>query len=440
MTFIAKIPAYLAKNKKNIVLLCAIIASVFIMYYAFNLISSKTMQAHSVDYSLSNNHSMNIIPGSKEGFQSVVSSTVAGTTTTSADTTTTAAPTPVRTLSTVELALCPTQPASNISAVRSLYSGATFKIETITPAKPNEVFICGPGNFVVELVGGASNALKLAVKNTSGNNLLQKFVKEELVNPTDANSKCIVFNAYDTALYIQYEHEHLSLRPLNIGNKPFVGQCFVSYVATPDEINAHALAIGISKVGLDGSELIDSGVTGDVNVPAAPGSGLTSSLTLQQETDAKYADALGGIMEKINLLSSQLQGDTVSSSVFGNKDAIKINVDLSGTGDKAGFANISGRSNFQDMAATGSGTATVSQLLDQYTGASALELGNIPGLAGTMSNNGNGLSEIKQALQNKFKGCPAIDRNQYYTERQLAQCSGCNPDAFLRGQLGGMPK
>lgn len=430
MTFIAKIPAYLAKNKQNIVLLCTIIASLFIMYYGFNFISSKSMKTHNVDYSLSNNHAMNIIPGSKEGFQTESSSTVADTTT--------ALTVPARTLSTVELALCPTQPTSNISAVRSLYSGATFKIETITPAKPNEVFICGPGNFVVELVGGASNALKLAVKNTSGNNLLQKFVKEELVNPTDANSKCVVFKAYDTALYIQYEHEHLSLRPLNIGNKPFVGQCFVSYVATLDEINAHALAIGISKVGLDGSELVDSGITGDVNVPAATGSGLSSSQALQQESDAKYADALGGIMEKLNLLSTQLQGDTVSSSVFGNKDAIKINVDLSGTGDKAGFANISGRSNFQDMAATGSGTATVSQLLDQYTGATNLELGNIPALSGTMTN--NGLSEIKQALQNKFKGCPAIDRNQYYTERQLAQCSGCNPDAFLRGQLGGMPK
>jgi hypothetical protein len=416
------------KYKKHILLLCLIIASVIIMYYAFNFISPKTGKMHNVDYSLSNNHAMNIIPGSKEGFQGVTSSTEANTSTT----------TPVRTLSAIELALCPTQPATNIAAVRSLYSGATFKIETISPSRPNEVFICGPGNFVVELVGGASNALKLAVKNTSGQNTLQKFVKEELVNPTDANSKCIVFKAYDTVLYVQYEHEHLSLRPLNTDGKPFVGQCFVSYVATPEEINTHALAIGISKVGLDGSELINSGVTGDVNIPEATGSGLTSSQALQQEAETKYASALNGIMEKLNLLSTQLQGDTVSSSVFGNKDAIKINVDLSGTSDKAEFENIAGRSNFQDMAATGSGTATVSQLLDQYTGASSLELGNIPGLADTMSN--NGLLEIKQALQNKFKGCPAINRNQYYTERQLAQCSGCNPDAFLRGQLGGMPK
>lgn len=427
MTFVSKTTDYLARNKKIIVLLCAIIVSLFIMYYAFNLVSSKTTQVNNVDYSLSNNHTMNIVPGSKEGFQ-VATTTVANTTTT-----------PARTLSTVELALCPTQPASLISAVRSLYSGATFKIETITPSKPNEVFICGPGNFVVELVSGASNALKLAVKNTSGNNLLQKFVKEELVNPTDTNSKCIVFKAFDTVLYIQYEHEHLSLRPLNTGNKPFLGQCFVSYVATPEEINSHALAIGISKVGLDGSELIDSGVTGSVNVPEVTGSGLSSAQTLQQETDTKYAEALSGVMEKINLLSSQLQGAPVSSSVFGNKDAIKINVDLSGSSDKAGFANISGRANFQDMAASGSGTASVSQLLDQYLGASGtLELGNIPAVSGSLSN--NGLLEIKQALQNKFKGCPSIDRSKYYTERQLAQCSGCNPDAFLRGQLGGMPK
>lgn len=431
MTFISKSADYLARHKKNIVLLCAIIVSLFIMYYAFNLISSKTMQVQNIDYSLSNNHAMNIIPDSKEGFQAATS--------TAPSTTAPSTTAPARTLSTVELALCPTQPATNISAVRSLYSGATFKIETITPSKPNEVFICGPGNFVVELVSGASNALKLAVKNTSGNNLLQKFVKEEVVNPTDANSRCIVFKAYDTVLYVQYEHEHLSLRPLNTGNKPFLGQCFVSYVATPDEINSHALAIGISKVGLDGSELVNSGVTGSVNMPNIIGSGLSSVQTLQQETDTKYAEALSGVMEKINLLSSQLQGNSVSSSVFGNKDAIKINVDLSdGSEDKAGFTNISSRSNFQDMASTGSGTASVSQLLDQYMSASGkLELGNIPALSTSMSD--NGLLEIKQALQNKFKGCPSIDRNQYYTERQLAQCSGCNPDAFLRGQLGTPP-
>lgn len=428
MAFIEKIPTYFEKYKQHIILLCVIIISLFIMYYAFNFISPKTGELHNIDYSLLNNHAMNIIPGSKEGFQANTSTTVAGTTTT----------VPARTLSTVELALCPTQPASNISAVRSLYSGATFKIETISPSKPSEVFICGPGNFVVELVGGASNALKLAIKNTSGNNLLQKFVKEELVNPTDANSKCIVFRASDTTLYIQYEHEHLSLRPLNVNNKPFVGQCFVSYVATPEEIDAHALAIGISKVGLDGSELVDSGITGDVNVPSATGSGLINYNDLHDMYSSHYNDVLNNLMSKIDVIGLQLNNQNISSSVFGNKDAIKINVDLSGSGDKAGFENISGRSNFQDMAATGSGTATVTQLLDQYIGASNLELGNIPGLAGSMSN--NGLSEIKQALQNKFKGCPSIDRNKYYTERQLAQCSGCNPDEFLRGQLGGMPK
>lgn len=419
------------KNKKMLLLLAALVISVGIMYYAFTLTSSQDTKIN-VDYSLANNHSMNIVSKLKEGFQ-----TAAGTTTTSPAGTTTTAPS--RTLSTSELALCPTQPASNISAVRSLYSGATFKIETITPSKPFEVFICGPGNFVVERDTGASNGMKLAVKDTSGNSTMQKFIKSEIVNPTDDNSKCIVFKAYDTELYIQYEHEHLSLRPLNSNGKPFLGQCFVSYIATPEEINSHALAIGISKVGMDGSELVDSGISGSVSVPNATGTGLINEQSIQSEAESKYATALAGIMEKIGALSSQLQGETVSSSVFGNKDAIKINVDLSGSSDKAGFENVQSRSNFQDMAATGSGTATVSQLLDQYLGASGnLELGNIPALSGKLSN--DGLLEIKQALQNKFKGCPSIDRNLYYTERQLAQCYGCNPDAFLRGQLGGMPK
>lgn len=410
------------KSIKILFLLAALVISVVIMYYAFTLTSEQNTK-NNVDYSLANNHAMNIVAEAKEGFQA------------STDPTTT----PARTLSAVELALCPTQPVNLVSAVRSLYSGATFKIETITPAKPDEVFINGPGNFVVERDTGASNGMKLSIKDTSGNNNLQKFIKEELANPTDANSKCIVFKSYDTELYIQYEHEHLSLRPLNSNNNPFLGQCFVSYNATPEEINSHALAIGISKVGMDGSELVNSGVSGSVSVPNATGTGLTSEHDIQAAADEKYATVLAGIMEKIAALSSQLQGETVSSSVFGNKDAIKINVDLSGTSDKAGFENVQNRTNFQDMAATGSGTATVSQLLDQYLGASGnLELSNIPALSGKLSN--DGLLEIKQALQNKFKGCPSIDRNLYYTERQLAQCSGCNPDEFLRGQLGGMPK
>lgn len=423
MAVVSKLFYYITKNKKIILLLITVIIALIITYYTFNVTASKHSTQQTIDYNLSNNHAMNIVPNTKEGFQ---------------ESTTTTSATP--TLAAEQLALCPTQPTTNISAVRSLYSGATFKLETISPSKPEEVFICGPGNFVVELLNNASNSLKLAVKDTSGNNLLQKFIKQEKTNPTDTNGKCIVFNAYNTSLYVQYEHEHLSLRPLNTDGKPFLGQCFVAYNASPSEIEAHALAIGISKVGMDGSELIDSGIVGSVNMPNVTNSGLTSTNELQKETDAKYTSALAGIMDKINLLSSQLQGNTVSGSVFGNKDAIKINVNLAGS-DKDGFTNISNRSTFQDIASSGSGTATVSQLLDQYLMASGdLELGNIPNISTNGNLLPNGLLEIKKTLQSKFKGCPSIDRNLYYTERQLAQCSGCNPDAFLRGQLGGLPK
>ena len=92
-------------NKQNVLLLIAIIGSLIIMYYTYTMVSPNLTQKQEIDYSLSNNHAMNIIHKGNEGFQSEVSSTVAGTTTTSAGTTTTAAPTPARTLSTVELAL-----------------------------------------------------------------------------------------------------------------------------------------------------------------------------------------------------------------------------------------------------------------------------------------------------------------------------------------------
>jgi hypothetical protein len=419
MKLSGNVSSYLIKHKKVLILLAAVVLSLVIMYHILpHVFQKKTdKKEYPVDYVLSYNDVMNRVAPKKEGFENVTTTT------------------PAVTLSASQLALCPTMQSTTISAVRSLYSGATFKLEAIMPSKPNEVFICGPGNFVIELVNNASNSLKLAVKDSSGKNTLQKFLKVELPNPTDLNSKCVVLNAFGTSLFIQYEHEHLSLRPLNSSGKPFLGQCFVNYDATEDEIESHALAIGISKVGMDGSELINSGITGNVNVPDATNDGLTSSNTLQAEADKKYADALKGVMDSISALSNQLKGESVSSSVFGNKDAIKINVDLSDS-SKSGFADVS---KFQDIASSGSGTATVSQLLDQYLGRSGnLELGNIPALSGSLSN--NGLLEIKKALQNKFKGCPALDRNLYYTERQLAQCSGCNPDEFLRGQLGGLPK
>jgi len=44
---------------------------------------------------------------------------------------------------------------------------------------------------------------------------------------------------------------------------------------------------------------------------------------------------------------------------------------------------------------------------------------------------------IGDVLRGKMVSCPKIDRSQYYTERQLAQCAGCTPDVYLRGQLGG---
>ena len=68
----------------------------------------------------------------------------------------------------------------------------------------------------------------------------------------------------------------------------------------------------------------------------------------------------------------------------------------------------------------------------------SLQLGGIPAVGDLPSS--KKMLEIRQALQSKFKGCPGIVRNKFYTEKQLAQCSGCNPDAFLRGQLGGIPK
>lgn len=320
-------------------------------------------------------------------------------------------------------ALCP-KPLSLVRGFRSLYSGATFKMEQIAEGNTTEYFICGPGKFVV-MRTPQTNSLQLSIRDTSRNIVNQIFIKQEKDNPA-GGSKCIVFMAKDSSgLYVQYEHEHLSIRPLNTDGKPFMGQCFVEYNVPESELSSNALALGISVARLGNDELYGSGYNRDIAVPEGS-LDMDTQDALAGEADKKTESALASIVSTLNDLKQKLGGTQPTQSVFGAGGPLQINLDVSGMDAE--------KETFQDMAA-GSGTASVRQLLDQYDG-STMQLGGVPAIGELPSS--RKMLEIRQALQSKFKGCPNIDRNKYYSERQLAQCSGCNPDAFLRGQLGGV--
>ena len=337
---------------------------------------------------------------------------------------------PAATLSAEQLALCPAGATSLINGFRSLYSGATFKMERVNEATTTDYFICGPGKFVIMRKEG-TNALQLSIRDTSGRIPNQIFIKSTVPNPAGSGN-CIIFQAKDSnGLYVQYEHEHISLRPLNTDGKPFIGQCFTEYNVSNAELEANALALGVSAARLGNEELYGAGYDNTIVVPpGAEGALADSGDELASAADKRTEDALSSITGTLNELKQKLGGTQPTQNVFGTGGPIQINLDVAGLEDE--------KAAFQDLA-VGSGTASVRELLDQYTNmGDSLQLGGIPAVGDLSSS--KKMLEIRQALQSKFKGCPGIDRNKFYTEKQLAQCAGCNPDAFLRGQLGGLPK
>jgi len=320
----------------------------------------------------------------------------------------------------------------NIQGFRSLQSGATLKFEVMGESGDNKYYLHGPPHKVVTVDVG--NSLTLKAKNEVDGKT-QIFTKDEKeVN----GGKCFVFTYGndEPQLALQYEHEHLSLRPLKADGTPFMGQCFVAYEgATKAKIEANSLSLGISVPRLGNEDLMGSGhnnqvssgsgsvqnnkpktLTGTDNIPDVN--------TLGELTKKQFQDLMNIILKDVSLYNKEVSGGKPGDqNAFSLGDeGLNINVNLQkqdGAVDGDTFTDLKGDNN----------SSSVRALLNTYT-KSKKDTSFLKQVE-----KGSSLQNVSDVLRNKFKGCPGFDRSKYYSERQIAQCSGCSPDEFLRGKL-----
>lgn len=315
-----------------------------------------------------------------------------------------------------------------IQGFRSLESGATLKFEMVGDKENNDFYLHGPPYKVVSVDKG--NSLTLKAKNQIDASK-QKFKKE---NKTVNGSNCVVFTYGDNTpkLALQYEHEHLSLRPLKADNTPFMGQCFILYDnADVEDIEANSLALGIGIPQLGNEQLSGSGhnnivlsdsssIRNDTSQPTP--TIISPTDTLGDLTQTQFQDLIKLVLKDVKLYQEKVNdgkpGDQ-NAFAFG-EDGLNINVNL-GSGE-------TDRDTFTDLKGDNSSTS-VRDLLNTYTqskkGKSFL----------TQVEEGENMKSVSDILRNRFKGCPGFDRSKYLTERQISQCSGCSPDNFLRGKM-----
>lgn len=392
-----------------------------------------------VDYSLANNERMNEVPTTtaREGFE-IKTDDVNDKAIKQLLTVSNAAD--KATIATRLAGICGSIKPDIFTGFRSLQSGATFKLEKVkdavtTPAAPAEYIIHAIHGKVVS-VDKATKTLTLDVKDTS--KAAQRFKEQRIAN----NGVLGVTNIGDGAVYLesveqpeyalQYEHEQLSLRPLNkTAPRVFLGQAFIQFPTTDKELEASALSLGY-PLGLDGEELqpgIRAIIPSDYEVAtsttvagAAPSS---STVSLADLTNAQIKAVLDSVVPDIKAYIAKTDGKPPVSNSFGNKEGeLTINVNL----DEAG------KETFQDLTGeTNQAQNSVRALLAAYTKQQqATELGGIPAVGEQLS---AATPKLGDVLLGRLKSCPSFDRSKYLTERQIAQCSGCSPDPYLRGQL-----
>jgi hypothetical protein len=396
-----------------------------------------------VDYSLANNEKMNEVPSTttlaREGFTITEGDAVdlavkkLLTVTDTADKSTIAS-----SLS----GICGSARPNLFTGFRSLQSGATFKLEEVKnngESKNPKEYVLHAINGKVVQVDKTTNTLSLAVKDTSKD--AQKF-KEQAIS---ASGVLGVSNIGSGAVYLesvaqpgyalQYEHEQLSLRPLNKTDpKVFLGQAFVTFPTTDAELEATALSLGV-PLGLDGEELQPgiraiipsyySPPTTTTVAGAGAGTSTPGTLSLADLTNAQIKSVLDSIVPDIKSYIAKTGGEAPKSNSFGQKEGeLTINVNLDDATSES-FQDLTGETNQSQN--------SVRALLTAYTKKQQeLELGGIPAVGERLS---SVTPTLGDALLGKIKSCPAFDRSKYLTERQIAQCSGCSPDPYLRGQL-----
>lgn len=350
----------------------------------------------------------------------------------------------------------------SMQGYRSLQSGATLKIEEYQElsTSPKKYIIHAAQNLVLS-ADKVTGQLTRVVKNTKDPQ--QLFTREELTEtgaPTKYYFTMVLSSGVKFA--IQYEHESISLRPLN-NVTPWPGQQFILDANLKgDVLDASALSLGYKVApGLSAADIqnvglvaVQGSLTGESvsNVPVTTVASGAAPGTLGALTESQFKSVLKASLSDIGAFNQITGGQQpgTQNNPFANKP-LKINLNLAGLATKsaptlASDGGLSGLvSGFEDVPvkntkhteaftemSSGSGTGQVRSLIQAWDAAqnagSENDFGGFPSSAGSLGS----------ALRGKLASCPKIDRTQYYTERQLAQCAGCTPDPYLRGQLGGV--
>lgn len=344
----------------------------------------------------------------------------------------------------------------NIEGYRSLESGATFKIEKVSKTgEPDKYMVHAADNLVLS-VNPATGQLARAIKDT--NDQKQLFTKETVKDSAGADTNTVIFVkelASKAKLALQYEHESISLRPLDQAGKPWRGQLFTLDVnLTGQLLDNAAMVLGYRITpNVGGTELQNAGgvaVSGSANDASIPlsttGSSEASLSALTQQQINSIAAAVSANINAFNQSTGGAQPGTANNP-FANKP-FSVNLNLSGMGSESatkgalsgmvpsGFADIPRNQQQLEGFATMAGNQyQTGQVRDLVLAWDAIQpnANQTSGLDGLSASS----KSIGDALRGKMVSCPKIDRSQYYTERQLAQCAGCTPDVYLRGQLGG---
>lgn len=340
---------------------------------------------------------------------------------------------------------------SLVTGYRSLFSGATFKFQE-SKADSGEFFLYGPDMRVVEVAADGSGSLTLAIRNEHPGR--QLFVRELATKHMDGSDiasdgkPCYVFSAKsDPDMALQYEHQHLSLRPLNRAPvsspnnrgdaRPFIGQCFIRFQASEADFKTTALATQLGIPRLSGHHLGSGVGTNGSGISAESEENGLVNMTQEIEQQARTPAVR-------DYAAYQSAGGSVNANPFANKP-IRVNLNLGAAMAQDSFSTDADGSASRNP--DSGGATSVRALLDKYT---AKQLGsqnssttpmvsdkelaiNKAYLAAAAAGSGSGMNGTLGTAPGAPVGCPVIDRSKYYTERQLAQCAGCTPDDFLRG-------
>lgn len=334
---------------------------------------------------------------------------------------------------------CSTDAEKRFSGYRSVTSGATFKFELV-PQTQNKYYLYARNNLIVT-TDTDTGAMSLALKGKAGQELERKLVAQS--DNAAQKQYYFVIPVMGKNYALQYEHESIILRPLDLTDKPYPGQTFYEDTTLTDvQLNANAISLGYKVAPrIGGFELQNLSGTDTTPTPTAPGGDVNLHAMTQENLEKALTAALSNIGQFKQQTGNQQPG--TSNNPFASKQ-LKVNVNLGGLGTTSpsgaagasglvsGFANIPSthKESFADLAGN-SGMSNVRDLLAAWDKSQGLPsdepLGGIP----------DSSQKLGTALRGKLVSCPVLDRTQYYTERQLSQCTGCTPDPYLRGQLGG---